>query len=170
LNIFITEFICKPSRVNGKKIPTMRKYVAIFFTTLLLAPLFNNVTATVIAPVRTAVTEPGPEELRTLAMKEFKSLSKKEKKVRLRQLRTELQTLATLKEQGYETDTNTLLLLILAILLPPLAVYLHQGEINTKFWITLILWLLGWAAFTFLAWLPLLVATIYAILVILGNV
>jgi len=37
------------------------------------------------------------------------------------------------KKAGAEASTNTLLLVILAILLPPLAVYLHQGEINTKF-------------------------------------
>jgi uncharacterized membrane protein YqaE (UPF0057 family) len=50
------------------------------------------------------------------------------------------------------------LLVILAILLPPLAVYLHQGEVNTKFWISLLL--------TLLFWLP---GVIYALIVILGD-
>ncbi len=36
------------------------------------------------------------------------------------------------------------LLIVLAIILPPLAVFLHQGEINTKFWISLVLSLLFW--------------------------
>ena len=62
------------------------------------------------------------------------------------------------KKAGKEPSTNTLLLVILAILLPPLAVYLHQGEINNKFWIALIL--------TLLFWLP---GIIYALVVILGN-
>ncbi|MBK7885425.1 MAG: YqaE/Pmp3 family membrane protein [Chitinophagaceae bacterium] len=57
-----------------------------------------------------------------------------------------------------ETQVLTLcLLVILAILLPPLAVYLHQGEINTKFWISLLL--------TLLFWLP---GIIYALIVVLG--
>ncbi|MBA2498147.1 MAG: YqaE/Pmp3 family membrane protein [Chitinophagaceae bacterium] len=55
-------------------------------------------------------------------------------------------------------STNTLLLVILAILLPPLAVYLHQGEINSKFWIALLL--------TLLFWIP---GIIYALVVILGG-
>jgi len=49
-------------------------------------------------------------------------------------------------------------LVILAILLPPLAVYLHQGEINTKFWISLIL--------TLLFFIP---GIIYALIVVLGG-
>ncbi|MCX6317142.1 MAG: YqaE/Pmp3 family membrane protein [Bacteroidetes bacterium] len=62
------------------------------------------------------------------------------------------------KKAGKETDTNTLLLVILAILLPPLAVYLHQGEINNKFWISLLL--------TLIFWLP---GIVYALIVILGD-
>jgi uncharacterized membrane protein YqaE (UPF0057 family) len=147
----------------------MRKYIAIFFATLLITPSFNNVTAAVIAPVSVAASDPTPEEIRAAALKEFKSLSKKEKKMRLKQLNAQLKTLMALKEQGYETDTNTILLVILAFLLPPLAVYLHQGEINSKFWITLILWLLAFVAFIWVAWIPLLASIIYALLVILGN-
>lgn len=40
------------------------------------------------------------------------------------------------------TDTNTLLLVIIAILLPPLAVFLYEGEINKNFWINLLLTIL----------------------------
>lgn len=152
------------------KIPAMRKYIAIFFATLLITPSVNIVTAAVIAPVSVATsTDPTPEEIKAKALKEFKSLSKKEKKMRLKQLNAQLKTLVSLKEQGYEADTNTILLVILAFLLPPLAVYLHQGEINSKFWITLILWLLAFVAFIWVAWIPLLASIIYALLVILGN-
>ncbi|MBM3432010.1 MAG: YqaE/Pmp3 family membrane protein [Bacteroidetes bacterium] len=42
---------------------------------------------------------------------------------------------------------------------PPLAVYLHQGEINSKFWISLLL--------TLLKWVP---GVVYALLVIFGMV
>jgi uncharacterized membrane protein YqaE (UPF0057 family) len=62
------------------------------------------------------------------------------------------------KNKHAGADTNTLLLCILAILLPPLAIYLKEGEINAKFWIGLLL--------TLLIWLP---GVIYALLVILGS-
>ncbi|NCU03665.1 MAG: YqaE/Pmp3 family membrane protein [Chitinophagaceae bacterium] len=56
-----------------------------------------------------------------------------------------------------DADDRTILLVVLAILLPPLAVYLHQGEINNKFWISLVLTLLFWAP-----------GVLYALLVVLG--
>jgi uncharacterized membrane protein YqaE (UPF0057 family) len=37
---------------------------------------------------------------------------------------------------------NKLLQIIVAILIPPLAVYLHEGKITKNFWIDLLLWLL----------------------------
>lgn len=53
---------------------------------------------------------------------------------------------------------NKLLLVIVAILLPPLAVFLHQDEFNTKVLIALILWLLFYVP-----------GLIYALIVILGK-
>lgn len=55
-------------------------------------------------------------------------------------------------------DTNLILLVILAILIPPLAVYLHEGEINNKFIINLIL--------TLLCGIP---GVIHALIVVLGK-
>src|SRR5690348_14861924 len=77
-------------------------------------------------------------------VKEFKSLSRKERKERIREVKKELRKFKKAKRNGGDASTNTVLLVILAILLPPLAVYLHQGEINTKFWISLLLTLLFW--------------------------
>ena len=145
----------------------MRKIFLFLLATLLIAPSFNNSSATVIVPVTTS-SEPNPEAVKA-AIAEFKSLSRKEKKAKLKELKKELFAQIKAKKEGKETDTNTILLVILAILLPPLAVYLHQGEINTKFWITLILWLLAFVAFVWVAWLPLLASIIYALFVVLGN-
>jgi uncharacterized membrane protein YqaE (UPF0057 family) len=144
----------------------MRKIFLFLLATLLIAPTFNNSSAAVIVPV--TATEPNPEAVKA-AIAEFKSLSRKEKKAKLKSLKKELFAQIKAKKEGRESDMNTVLLVILAVLLPPLAVYLHQGEINTKFWITLILWLLGFLAFTWVAWLPLLASIIYALFVILGN-
>ncbi len=40
--------------------------------------------------------------------------------------------------------TNTLLLVIIAILLPPLAVYLAQNGVKKHFWINIILCIFFW--------------------------
>ncbi len=63
-------------------------------------------------------------------------------------------------------DTNLILLFILALLLPPLAVYLKQG-LTTIFWIDLILAILG-SGFLFYTYIGgfFLVAVVIAILVV----
>lgn len=105
----------------------------------------------------TATSGPSKEEVNS-AVKEFKSLSKSERKEKMKEVKQAVKDFKKNKRNGGEADTNTLLLVILAILLPPLAVYLHEGEINTKFWISLLL--------TILFWIP---GVIYALIVILGN-
>ena len=91
------------------------------------------------------------------ALKEFKSLSKHEKKGRIKEVKKTLKQYKADKRAGRaEPSDNTVLLVILAILLPPLAVYLHEGQINTKFWISILL--------TLLFWIP---GVIYALIVIL---
>lgn len=116
----------------------------------------SNATVIVPSTENAPTTEPDPTKVKT-ALEEFKSLSRKEKKERLKEVRKQWKAFKQAKRNGDDPSTNTLLLVILAILLPPLAVYLHQGEINTKFWISLIL--------TLLFWLP---GVIYALIVVLG--
>jgi uncharacterized membrane protein YqaE (UPF0057 family) len=94
----------------------------------------------------------------TSALSEFRNLSRKERKERFKEMKKEVKAFKAEKRKGAAADNNTLLLVILAILLPPLAVYLHQGEINNKFWIDLLLTLLF-----------LLPGIIYALIVILGE-
>jgi uncharacterized membrane protein YqaE (UPF0057 family) len=97
------------------------------------------------------------------AFEEFRSLSKKEKKARFKELKKELKAYKKAKKKDSDISTNTLLLAIIAILLPPLAVFLHQGEINTKFWISLLLCFL--AIVTFFLWI---IPVLYALLVVLN--
>jgi uncharacterized membrane protein YqaE (UPF0057 family) len=69
---------------------------------------------------------------------------------------------------GSDSDVNLVLLIILAILIPPLAVYLKNKTIDKWFWITLILSLLGFFGLFFvyggLFWLA---AAVIAILYVL---
>jgi len=80
------------------------------------------------------------------ALESFKSLSKAERKARIADAKALLKNYKADKANKASGDasTNTLLLAILAFLLPPLAVYLHENAINAKFWISLLLTLLFW--------------------------
>jgi uncharacterized membrane protein YqaE (UPF0057 family) len=117
---------------------------------LLTTPLFAT---SLPAPVH---TEPDPATVKS-AVASFKALSKREKRERMKEVKKYLKEVKAAKRAGQAPEDNTVLLVILAILLPPLAVYLHQGEINNKFWISLVL--------TLLFWLP---GVIYALVVVLG--
>lgn len=101
--------------------------------------------------------EPNPASVKA-AVAEFKNLSKKEKKERVKSVKAAIKKYQADKRAGKEPSTNTILLVILALLLPPLAVYLHEGEINTRFWISLVL--------TLLFFVP---GVIYALIVVLGD-
>jgi uncharacterized membrane protein YqaE (UPF0057 family) len=130
----------------------MRKLIILsVFTALFFSVSFSSVALVVPS------TEPTTEAIKTKAINDWNSLSKKEKRERIKDVKKEIRNFKKEKRSGKDTDTDTLLLVILAILLPPLAVYLHQGEINNKFWISLIL--------TLLFWLP---GVIYALIVVLG--
>ena len=89
------------------------------------------------------------------ALNEFKSLSRKERKSRIKEVKKMVSQYKADKRAGKSSDDRIILLVILAILLPPLAVYLKEEEINTKFWISLIL--------TLLFWIP---GVVYALLVV----
>jgi uncharacterized membrane protein YqaE (UPF0057 family) len=93
------------------------------------------------------------------ALASFNSLSKSERKTRIAEAKTMLKNYKADKANKVsdEPSTSTLLLAILAILLPPLAVYLYENAINTKFWISLLL--------TLFFWIP---GVIYALFVVLS--
>jgi uncharacterized membrane protein YqaE (UPF0057 family) len=113
------------------------------------------------------------EEAMKNALKEFKSLSRKERNARLKEAKAVLKKYKADKKAGNSsTDANTVLLVILAILLPPLAVYLKEKAANGKFILDLILWLafaIGIFAFPILGWICALAAFIYALVVVLSN-
>ena len=118
---------------------------------LLTTPLFA---ASLPAPM---ATEPDPAVVKS-AVHSFNALSKKEKRARIKEVKKVLKEAKAAKKAGQAPSESTILLVILALLLPPLAVYLHEGEINTRFWISLVL--------TLLFWVP---GVIYALIVVLGD-
>ena len=109
----------------------------------------------VVLPASNGPVEPDARTVNE-AVSSFRELSKKEKKAKLKDVKKAVKSYKASKKA--DSDISTLLLVIIAILLPPLAVFLHQGEINSRFWISLLL--------TLLFYLP---GLIYALVVILGD-
>lgn len=123
---------------------------------VIVALLFLSVPVMAASLPVVPATEPDPAAVKN-AVSSFQALSKREKKERIKDVKHYLKDVKAAKRAGDAVDDNTVLLVILAILLPPLAVYLHEGEINTKFWIDLVL--------TLIFWVP---GVIYALVVVLG--
>jgi uncharacterized membrane protein YqaE (UPF0057 family)/urease gamma subunit len=91
-------------------------------------------------------------------------VSKKESKSKLNRVK---QTLKAAKKA--DADVETLVLIILAILIPPLAVFLYYMELNGQFWLSILLVILAAIAFFLvISKLIYLAAIIHALLVVLG--
>ncbi len=123
---------------------------------MMISPVIVSA-ASIISTSSTSVTV-NPSDVLKKAIADYKSLSRSEKKAKIKDVKKAVREYKAAKKTAAEPSTNTLLLVILAIILPPLAVYLHQGEINNKFWLDLIL--------TLLFFIP---GVIYALIVVLGK-
>ncbi len=84
---------------------------------------------------------------------EQKFSSKKELRKEIRKVKQEY------RSKSLAMDSMQLLIIIFAILIPPIGVLLYDGGIETPFWISLILTLLGW--------LP---GAVYSILHVTGTI
>lgn len=136
----------------------MRKLFLFAFSFTLLLSL--PASSAIILPGTATVSHPGEptkEDVKN-ALNGWKQLSHKEKRSRYKQVRSEYKAFKAARKAGKDADSNTVLLAILAILLPPLAVFLYEGEINNRFWISLLL--------TIIFWIP---GVIYALILILGG-
>lgn len=138
----------------------MKKITILLASFFLSITLFFNPAYAVVAPGAPAagsvVSVPDSGSIKS-ALAEFKSLSRKEKKERMKEVRKALKEYKAQKRSGGSSSASVIEI-ICAILIPPLGVYLHEGEINTKFWIDLLL--------TLLFFLP---GMIYALIVVLGE-
>jgi len=123
--------------------------MAVTFTLFAFATIPVSNAAALLEPTPVpAGTEMDPAVAK--AAEEFNSLSKREKKSRLKEAKKLFKKLKANKDAGMQDDaeTNTILLAILAILLPPLAIYLKERAFTWKFWVSLILiipvFFVGW--------------------------
>jgi uncharacterized membrane protein YqaE (UPF0057 family) len=123
----------------------MRKNLLVFaLAILMIAPASVRAASTTTDAAEVAKEVTNEPAIGTIqdAMKEFRSLSKKDRKERLSLAKEQMKQFKAEKNASEPQLENTFLLVLITILLPPLGVYLHEGEINTKFWISLLLTLL----------------------------
>ena len=113
-----------------------------------------NASNAAVAPVAPPSGTPDAATV-TASLESFRNLSAKEKKARLKEVK---KTVKAFKKNGKAEVADKTVQVICAILLPPLGVYLHEGEINGRFWISLLL--------TLLFYVP---GMIYALIVVLGD-
>lgn len=105
------------------------------------------------------------------ALKEFDAFSRKEKKSRYKEMKKAIREYKEARKAGGDASTNTLLLVLLSLFIPPLAVYLHEGDTNNRFWISVLLTVIGYVLFGFagIFFLGSLPGIIYALIVVLGS-
>jgi len=130
----------------------------IFSSLLMVTMMISTIPLQSSASLVPGGGEPNPATVKA-ALAEFKSLSKQEKKQRIKDVKKELKVFKKEKKANKSANVEMWLLIVLAILLPPLAVYLHQGEINGKFWLSILFW--------FLFIIP---GIIYALLVVTNTI
>lgn len=142
----------------------MKKIVTRILLLLMVVTLASPATMALSLPTgstpsgNAASSEPDPASVKA-AVKEFRSLPRKERKAKIKEAKKLLKEYRSEKKAGHADEADMVLLVILAILLPPLAVYLKEGEINSRFWLSLIL--------TLLFWVP---GVIYALLVVFDAI
>jgi uncharacterized membrane protein YqaE (UPF0057 family) len=112
--------------------------LALFVSVLFINPALASVVAPATVPAESA------EPAMANALDEFNSLTKKERKGRLKEVKKLVKEYKANKRDGLADDDNTILYAIIAVLLPPLAVYLKRETIDTSFWICFLLTLLFW--------------------------
>ena len=78
------------------------------------------------------------------AIKEFKSLSRAERKARIKDAKIYAKDHKNDMKSDSSGGTSMFWLIVFSILLPPLAVYLKEGSVTSHFWISLLLTLLFW--------------------------
>jgi uncharacterized membrane protein YqaE (UPF0057 family) len=140
--------------------PQKPKFMKKMFTRLLLVVLaFSTIMpATFAASLpKLPSNDPDPATVKA-AVAAFNSLPAKEKRQRFKEVKKALKQFKADKKAGKEPVASTVVQVIFAILIPPLGVFLHEGVINGRFWIDLLL--------TIIFYIP---GMIYALIVVLGS-
>ncbi|MEZ4984913.1 MAG: YqaE/Pmp3 family membrane protein [Saprospiraceae bacterium] len=126
-----------------------------------------------VAPVQAAVFRPATEREAKVedarSNKALKAEQKAERKAFRKSLREQLRE----ARKSGSADAELILYVILALIIPPLAMFLYDGEASGRFWISLLLVLggvvLSVLGLGLLAWLAFLGSVVYTLYVILSE-
>ena len=111
----------------------------------------------VVKPSQEAATSAAEVKAeKKLTKAERKELRKERKEMR-KKMRKDLKKAIKNARKNKAADEDLLLIVIITILLPPLGVFLYEGDITGRFWISLLL--------TLLFYIP---GLIYSLIVVLG--
>ena len=126
----------------------MRKIILRMVTLSLASMSFLSPVMSAVVSEPTTSTSHLPSDATVAdALQKLRTLSRKEQKSRIKEVKKLIKQYKADKKAGIETDENTILLAILAILLPPLAIYLKEKELTWKFWLDIAL-----IVFVFVSW------------------
>ncbi|KIC93615.1 hypothetical protein OI18_15700 [Flavihumibacter solisilvae] len=143
---------------------TMKKLAACI-AVMLITYIQPNVKAAAVKPlheVPSAQADSAALAIADQSIADFKALDKKEKKSRFRAVKKLLKEYRAEMRAGTddENSSGVVLLAILAILVPPLAIYLKERNFTWKFWLSLALMVVGIIFFSSLAFLWLFAAAL----------
>ena len=133
----------------------MKKYILFFCAATLFG---TSIAQAAILPASSSAEPASTEATIETAALRFKQLSKQERKEKSMAVNHAVQQYRDQLKDGESIDSNKLLAIIFAILIPPIGVVIFENKVTTKFWISLLL--------TLIFFLP---GMIYSLLVVTGN-
>lgn len=118
-----------------------------------------------------AVLHPRPAEKtevadQQLSKKEHRQLRKEQRRSFRKAVREQFRQM---RQNGSSSDVELVLLVIIALLIPPLAMFLYDGEASSRFWISLVLALLAIPLWGTLGALAIAASVIYTLYIILSE-
>jgi uncharacterized membrane protein YqaE (UPF0057 family) len=131
----------------------MKKYA---FFLLAISLLLSSLSQAAIPPTSSqpAIANEQIEE----SIAALKNMSKKERKEKSMEIKKAVRSYKSQLKDDDDVDTNKVLALVFAVLIPPIGVVIYENKVTTKFWLSLLL--------TLLFYLP---GMIYSLLVVTGN-
>ena len=120
--------------------------------------------AAVLHPVKQ--TEAVDKAERQMSKKEMRQERRAQRKSFRKALR---QQIRDMRKRGKADDVELILLVIIALFIPPLAMYLYDGDTTSRFWISLILMLAAIPLWGILGALALTASVLYTLYIILSE-
>lgn len=142
----------------------MKQFLLSFSVLALLCIWAPQVQAAVLHPVKQT------ESVEKVEHQKSKRELRQERRVQRKSFRKALrEQIREIRRSGQADDVELILLVIIALFIPPLAMFLYDGEASSRFWISLILMLLAIPLWGFLGAVALLASVLYTLYIILTE-